>query len=82
MALMITDKCTACGACLGVCPNDAIITGYPVYVINPNLCTECAGYFIDSQCVNLCPFDAIVVNPAHVEAYVELLEKDRRIHVH
>ena len=82
MALMITDKCTACGACLDVCPNDAIIEGDPVYLINPNLCTECAGYFIDSQCINLCPVDAIVVNPAHVEAYLELLEKDRRIHAH
>lgn len=27
MALMITDKCTACGACLDICPNDAIIEG-------------------------------------------------------
>jgi len=82
MALMITDDCTACGACLDVCPNDAIIKGDPIYVINPNLCTECAGYFIESQCVSLCPVDAIIVNPAHVEAYMELLEKDRRIHAH
>ena len=82
MALMITDKCTACGACLDVCPNNAIIEGDPVYLINPNLCTECAGYFIDSQCVNLCPADAIIVNQTHVEPYVELLEKDSRIHAY
>ena len=82
MALMITDDCTACGACLDVCLNDAIIKKDPVYLINPNLCTECFGYFKDSQCVNICPVDAIILNPDHVEAYMELLEKDRRIHAH
>ncbi len=82
MALMITDDCTACGACIDVCPNDAIIKGNPIYLINSNLCTECAGYFEDSQCVNACPIEAIKVNPNHVEFFMELLEKDRRIHAH
>ena len=82
MAFMITEDCTSCGACIDVCPNNAIIKEDTVYLINPNLCTECAGYLGASQCVNVCPVDAIVVNPYHVEAYMELLEKERRIHAH
>jgi len=60
MALMITDDCTACGACLDVCLYDAIIKGDPVYLINPNLCIECAGHFMDPQCKNVCPVEAIM----------------------
>ena len=82
MALMITDDCTACGLCSDVCPNDAIIAGDPVYLINPNRCTECAGHLKELQCTEICPCEAIVVNPYYVEEYMELLEKDRRIHAH
>ncbi|STO54732.1 ferredoxin [Canicola haemoglobinophilus] len=45
MALFITDKCTNCDMCLPECPNDAISVGDEIYVIDPNLCTECVGHY-------------------------------------
>lgn len=80
MALIITDECTLCGACIDECPNDAISEGDDIYVINPYLCTECVGFYDEPQCVNVCPVDAIIADPAHKETKEELLEKKKRIH--
>lgn len=80
MALMINDECTVCGACLDECPNEAISEGDPYYVIDPDKCTECVGFFNEPQCVDVCPVDAIVPNPDHVETKEDLLEKKKRIH--
>jgi ferredoxin len=43
MATMITEDCINCGACEPECPNEAISEGEEIYVIDPNLCTECVG---------------------------------------
>ncbi len=80
MALKITDECIACGACVAECPNEAISEGDPIYVINPDICTECVGFYDEPQCVLVCPVDAIIPDPAHVESKEELLEKKKRIH--
>jgi len=80
MALMITEECIACDACVAECPNEAISEGDPIYVINPDLCTECVGFYDEPQCVNVCPVDSIVPDPDHVESKEELLEKKKRIH--
>ena len=77
---MITDECIACDACRPECPNDAISEGDPIYVINPDLCTECVGFYDEPQCVNVCPVDCIVPDPNHQETKEELLEKKKRIH--
>jgi len=45
MALMITDECSSCGACESECPNTAISEGEDHYLIKPDLCTECVGFF-------------------------------------
>ena len=45
MALMISDDCVACGTCLDECPNEAIKEDDPIYEIDPELCTECVGYY-------------------------------------
>ncbi|MBN2612446.1 MAG: YfhL family 4Fe-4S dicluster ferredoxin [Bacteroidales bacterium] len=79
MAFIITDDCTSCGLCLPECPNNAISEGDP-YVINPDLCTECVGFFNEPQCVSVCPMEAIILDPAHKESKEELLEKKKRIH--
>lgn len=39
MALVITDECIACDACVADCPNDAIGQGDPIYAIDSNLCS-------------------------------------------
>ena len=76
MALMITEECIVCGACEPECPNEAITSEETIYEINPELCTECVGYYDEPQCKTLCPIDeAIIVNPAYNETREELLKK-------
>ncbi len=76
---MITDECIACGACISECPNEAISEGEP-YVINPDLCTECVGFFDSPQCQEVCPVDCIIPDPDHEETHDQLLEKKKKIH--
>ena len=80
MALMINEECIACDVCVPECPNDAISEGDPIYIIDPNLCTECVGYFDEPQCVEVCPVDCIIPDPDHQETKEELLNKKKRIH--
>jgi len=75
MALMITDECINCDVCEPECPNGAISQGEEIYVIDPNLCTECVGHFETSQCKEVCPVDCIVVDPDHQESKEALQQK-------
>ncbi|MCD6376552.1 MAG: YfhL family 4Fe-4S dicluster ferredoxin [Caldisericaceae bacterium] len=80
MALYITEDCIACDACLPECPNEAISEGDPIYTIDPDLCTECVGFYDEPQCAAVCPTDACQPDPNHQETQEELLEKKKRIH--
>jgi ferredoxin len=80
MALYITDDCIACDACLPECPNEAITEGDPIYIINPDLCTECVGFYDEPQCAAVCPTDACQPDPNHQETKEELMEKYKRLH--
>lgn len=76
MALTITEECIICGACETECPNSAITAGEYVYEINPELCTECVGFFDEPQCRSVCPIpEVIVTNTACEETKEELLKK-------
>jgi len=75
MALMITDECINCDVCEPECPNGAISQGEDIYVIDPNLCTECVGHFDTPQCREVCPVDCIPVNPDYVESPEQLTAK-------
>ncbi len=79
MALLITDECINCDVCEPECPNGAISQGDETYVINPDLCTECVGHYETSQCVEVCPVDCIIKDPAHDETHDELQAKADRI---
>ncbi|MBE9510709.1 MAG: YfhL family 4Fe-4S dicluster ferredoxin [Bacteroidetes bacterium] len=57
MAMMIIDECITCDVCLPECPNNAISEGEEIYVIDPDLCTECVGFADAPQCVDVCPMD-------------------------
>jgi len=47
------DQCDLCGACLGVCPFDALeLTESRLTVLNDK-CTEC------DFCVYICPFEVL-----------------------
>jgi ferredoxin len=61
MSVQITEKCVTCGACLWECPAEAIAPGAPRPVVDQGRCTECFGFFGESQCLVVCPADAIVV---------------------
>ena len=79
MALKITDACVNCDVCEPVCPNRAISQGEDFYVIAPALCTECVGHFDAPQCIEVCPVECIVLDPAHSESPVELQRKYRAL---
>ena len=53
MAYVISDDCTMCGACVEVCPCDAIKEGDPKYTIDADLCSDCGA------CEAECPVGAI-----------------------
>jgi len=75
MALTITDQCINCDVCEPECPNEAIYQGDEIYEIDPARCTECVGHFASQQCVDICPVECIIVDPAHTESREELLAK-------
>ena len=72
MSLIITDECIACDACREECPNEAIEEGDPIYLIEPDHCTECVGWFDEPQCVEVCPVDCIIVDSNNQETMQEL----------
>ena len=75
MALLITDECINCDVCEPECPNGAITQGAEIYIIDPTKCTECVGHFDTPQCIEVCPVDCILTNPAHVENKDQLHQK-------
>ena len=80
MAYKITDECVKCGSCELECPNQAISEGDETYVIDPDKCTQCVGYFESPKCAEICPVDACVPDPDHEESREQLLEKWLRLH--
>ncbi len=78
MALKITEECTNCMACEPECPNKAITMGQDIFEIDPDLCTECVGFFDEQQCVAVCPVDCCVQDDEHVETEEQLIEKAKR----
>jgi len=75
MALLITDECINCDVCEPECPNAAISQGENIYVIDPNLCTECVGHYETQQCKDVCPVDCIIQDSTRVETHDQLLQK-------
>lgn len=53
MAYRITDACIRCGACIDICPVDAINEGEEIFVIDPAVCINCGS------CADTCPVEAI-----------------------
>lgn len=80
MVLKITSDCTNCVACETECPNNAISQGDEIFVIDPDLCTECIGSFDESQCVAVCPADSIIKDLSISDTIEELLAKHNKIH--
>ncbi len=79
MALIITEDCSVCDACIEPCPNEAITAGEP-FVIDPMKCTECVGAEDEPQCIEVCPSVCIIPNPDWPETQEELQEKYEMLH--
>ncbi|MCC7073599.1 MAG: YfhL family 4Fe-4S dicluster ferredoxin [Deltaproteobacteria bacterium] len=77
MATIIVEDCTGCGACVAVCPNQAIRAGEQLHVIDPRRCTECVGFFEEEQCAKVCPVDACLPDPDRQESEATLLARAR-----
>jgi ferredoxin len=80
MATHITDECINCGACEPECPNEAISEGDDVYVINPDLCTECVGFHDHEACQAVCPVECCLPDPDRTETEEALYERVQSIH--
>ncbi len=63
MTTYITADCINCGACEPECPNEAISEGDEIYVIDPELCTECVGFYDHEACQAVCPVECCLPDP-------------------
>lgn len=79
MALIITDECINCTVCEPECPNSAITAGDDIFLIDADKCTECVGHFEESQCIDVCPVDCIIVDVNRTETREQLQEKYERL---
>lgn len=77
MSLLITKDCISCDACREECPDEAIYDNDPIYVIDPDLCSECIGDFSEPACIVACPVDCIIPDPDNVESIDELRLKHK-----
>ena len=80
MATFIEEDCINCGACEPECPNGAISEGDEIFVIDPNLCTECVGFHGDEACQTVCPVEVCVPDPETREDELVLLQRAKTIH--
>lgn len=80
MSLLINEECIACDACREECPTEAIEEGDPYYIIDPERCTECFGFYDEPACLSACPVDAIVPDPDNIETLEELKFKHSQLH--
>jgi ferredoxin len=79
---IVLENCTGCSACEPECPNSAInSTDDGLYQIDPDLCTECVGFFDEAQCTAVCPIDKTCIpDPAFVEDWEVLMARKVKLH--
>jgi len=80
MTTHITSDCINCGACEPECPNEAISEGDEIYVIDPELCTECVGFYDHEACQAVCPVECCIPDPNRPETETTLLARALELH--
>ncbi len=66
MAVIITDTCISCAACIDECPVEAIVddddnpTGEDIYYVHADKCVECVGYHDVPACAEACPTEGCI----------------------
>ena len=67
MAVLITDICINCGACIDECPVEAIVdeddnpTGEENYYVHADKCVECVEHHDAPACAEACPTEGCIV---------------------
>jgi len=67
MAVVITDTCINCAACIDECPTEAIVdeddnpTDEDIYYVYEDKCVECVGHFDVPACAEACPTEGCIV---------------------
>lgn len=61
MPAVIEVSCINCDMCVPECPNEAISMGEQHYQVDPQLCTECLGYYAKPTCIEVCPIDCVTL---------------------
>lgn len=87
MAVLITDICICCGACIDECPVNAIVDednnpeGLDTYFVFPDKCVECVGFNESPACANACPTDGCIVwsNVIDGQGFRKDISKEKRI---
>jgi hypothetical protein len=49
-------------------------------VIDPDLCTECVGFYDHEACQAVCPVECCLPDPGHVESEETLIERALALH--
>lgn len=74
------ERCIRCGACIPECPNEGIAEQDGEITIDSGLCTECYGFASTSQCVQVCPVEAIEPVPDVMEDEDDLIGLAAALH--
>jgi len=67
MAVIITDTCICCGACINECPVEAIVEkednpkGEEIYFVYEDKCVECVGHNNEPVCAMSCPIEGCII---------------------
>ena len=83
MAVVITDTCISCDACLDECPVEAIVdndenpTGEDIYYVYEDKCVECIGHHDEPACAEACPTEGAIVWDMPYTAEFNEYYKDR-----
>ncbi|MGP0061493.1 MAG: 4Fe-4S dicluster domain-containing protein [Beijerinckiaceae bacterium] len=66
---IVASQCTSCTACEAECPNTAISEKGGKFVIDPEKCTECVGFYDSAQCAAVCPIDDTCIIDTRLPRY-------------
>ena len=67
MAVIITDTCINCSACIDECPVEAILDeddnplGEDIYFVKEDVCVECVDHYAMPACAEACPTEGCII---------------------